>query len=871
MEIRRLATIMFTDIAGYTALMEHDEQGTMVLLTRHKQVLEICVEKYGGNNIKFYGDGSLSIFTNAIDSIYCALEIQKELRKDPVVPLRIGLHAGEIFEKDGDIFGSNVNLTARIQTVGVPGSILISRNLYEKISNKQDFQFTLLGSYNLKNVSADTVIYAMADQGLSIPEKFPDQDKQGQFAENIPPNNLPETLTSFIGRKKEINQIKDLIRSSRLCTLTGAGGIGKTRLAVELAKSLFEEFTNGIWFIDLASVSSFNNLIDTCLGTIQLKGRSDKSREENLFEYLISRKVLMILDNCEHIIDESAQLIKLLLKRTVSPHFLLTSRERLNIQGERPWPLKTLSLPYPQKGLIDSDAADIRNYEAIQLFIDRANIVTPGFRPSENEWRAITEICRHLDGIPLAIELAAARVRILQPELLLERLKTTPGLLRSYNRDTASRQKTLEKTIEWSYDLLSAEERILFNRLSVFPDSFDLESAENVCSDPPLKKETIVDIFESLFEKSLISHMHNGRYRLLELIKQFGRKKLNEVAQWFHMVERLYGYMLNLSSQAYHEQLSDSEKWMNNLKNEHVNLNNVLEWTKNDPAKNIELAGYLGWFWFVFPYRIHTVIENLFENLEKYRNPDLIRARALASYGKLSFNFFADTDSIKCVEESIKILKKSNKPAELALAYLTLGQLYLDIDDFIKGKKALDQSEKLAKYLGDRFLQLSTRGYISYGYITQSHPELAEPVVKKNIEEANQLNLKWELFKNRHLYGDCALLQESYSLAYDRYQVALLSALELNNLYQVAYEIQGMAMSLAGMEQLEKALLFNGAALNLFDELNMNPHQDIWWKRLIEKHLGKARLVLGMHQAEILENEGRIRPFKELYQQIIIK
>ena len=859
-ENRRLAAIMFTDIVGYTAMMQQNEQQTLSSIKKHRQVLEECTSNHGGRVIQYYGDGSLSIYPSCVNAIYCAMKIQDLLRVTPVVPLRIGIHIGEILEMDGDIYGSAINLAARIQAEGVASSILISNAVHEEIRNQTEFQTINLGDFDLKNVEDSQGIHAIINNDLPVPDTKSKLKKEKSAPVSNTPNNLPKLLTTFFGREYELEQIKSFIQSNRLCTITGSGGIGKTRLSIELGQRLLNQFPQGVYFIDLVPVlpGSSDSIADSCLEVLQVQGKPSGSSNQLLAEHINDKRILLVLDNSEHLIEECAHFVWYQLTKTSSLQFVVTSRVRLNIEGEQVWPLATLSFPSIMAG---SKSEETQDFESIQLFLDRARLVMPGFRPGEKDWQPISQICNHLDGIPLAIELAAARIRTFSPEILLERLRESSNLLKSRERTRSPRQRTIKNLIDWSFQLLSPQEQELFLNLSVFADSFDIVGAEEVCTSSAIKKEEVIDLIDLLLDKSLIVPISGNRYRLLELVKQFGRNKLREANRWKSLVDNFYHYLLKIVENAYRNQLKASEESLNKLRQEQENILNVLEWVSGQSDKQFELVSYLGWYWNILYHKYRIGAVYLKEGIQKHQKPDLTRGRALVGFGRLT-HYQHDLKAEKWLKESISILQELPPSFELATAYLYLGEFYASYDNHKDGEETFLKGIRIAEQLGDSNFLVRANSWVCYAYIAQQLPDKAAPIIERNLPLALRENMKWDQLMNRHFYADCALIKEDFETALERYRNAFNSALEVGDHFQVPYEIQGMAMSFAGLDNAESALFLKGVATQYFINLDLKPHPANWWDRLLEKHLGGARDILGEEVAAREEARGKDAPFK---------
>jgi predicted ATPase/DNA-binding CsgD family transcriptional regulator len=415
------------------------------------------------------------------------------------------------------------------------------------------------------------------------------------------PNNLPLELSSFVGREKELAEVGRQLEGNRLLTLTGSGGCGKTRLALATATDLVERFEDGVWLVELASLVDPSLVPQAVASALGLREQPGRSPAEALSRYLGSRNVMLVLDNCEHLVEACAALAEALLRFCPRLRVLATSREALDITGEVAWPVPPLSLPDVRRL---SDVESLPRYESARLFLERAAAVRPAFALTEQNAQAVAQICYRLDGIPLAIELAAARVKVLSVEEISERLEDSFELLASGGRTAMPRQRTLHATMDWSHDLLPDEERTLFRRLSVFAGGFNLQAAQAVCSGDGLDRDRVPEVLWHLVDKSLmVAREQDGeaRYRLLETVRQYGREKLDDPEEEAELGRRHASFYVVLAEEA-DQGLSgpEQERWLILLEAEHDNLRAALTWSLGeggDISLGVRLAAALGGFW----------------------------------------------------------------------------------------------------------------------------------------------------------------------------------------------------------------------------------------------------------------------------------
>jgi predicted ATPase len=417
-----------------------------------------------------------------------------------------------------------------------------------------------------------------------------------------PPHNLPSELSSFVGREKELAEVRRLLENNRLLTLTGPGGAGKTRLALAAASELVERFEDGVWMVELAPLGDPSLVPQAVAAAPGVREQPGRPLTETLSDYLASKKVLLVLDNCEHLIEACAELAEALLRSCPGLRVLTTSREALDISGEVAWPVPSLSLPDLRRM---PNIESLSRYESARLFLERTEAVKPTFALTEQNAPSVAKICYRLDGIPLALELAAARTKVLSVEEISERLDDCFGLLTVGSRTALPRHRTLRATMDWSHDLLPEQERVLFRRLSVFTGDFTLEAAELVCAGEDLQREEVLNLLSHLVDKSLVlvaEQDGEARYRLLETVRQYGWEKLSDLGEEGQLRERHAGHYLKLAEEAESELKGEGQvAWLERLEQEHDNLRAALRWLLGRGES--EKAARLGWalwlFWWI--------------------------------------------------------------------------------------------------------------------------------------------------------------------------------------------------------------------------------------------------------------------------------
>src|SRR5881227_2352066 len=511
-------TFLFTDVEGSTRAWEAHPTETQTALKRHDEIVAREIEAYNGALILERGEGDsvFAIFARAADAVAAAVEIQRALRAETwpaEVPMRVrmAIHTGEA---GADYRGPHVNRAARLRAIAHGEQILISGVTAGILRDALPDGASLieLGRHRLRDLSELEHVFQLAHPKLRI--DFPPLKSLTNFRQN-----LPIQLTSFIGRVEEQKTVRALIEKHRVVTLVGAGGCGKTRLAIQVGADELENFPDGVRFVDLAPLSGAGLVLDAISAALGAKIETGLSAIDALAKALEGTQTLIILDNCEHLLAECAEAVSALLRASGDVRVLATSREPLGLAGEMMWRVPPLSLPDGERS-----PDEVVKCEAVQLFVDRATAVRAGFSLTSSNTEAVVEICRILEGLPLAIELAAARAKTLTPQDIRARLSDRFRLLTGGR----GRHQTLRSTIDWSYDLLPENERALFRRLSVFAARFDLQAVEAICGDS-------LDTIEHLVDKSLVivEQMSDEtlRYRLLETLRHYAAERLAEAGE----------------------------------------------------------------------------------------------------------------------------------------------------------------------------------------------------------------------------------------------------------------------------------------------------------------------------------------------------
>jgi predicted ATPase/class 3 adenylate cyclase len=499
---RRLVAVMFTDMVGYTVLIQADERLAVESRDRYWGALERGHDAFGGTIVQRLGDGSMSMFPSALDAVSAAVAVQRELAAADV-QVRIGIHVGEVIVEAERLTGEAVNIAARIESFAVPGGVMLSDAAYDQIRNQGDVEVVPLGRFRLKNVGRPFELYAVAADDVVVPDPAALEGKGERFASL--PANLPSRSGSLIGRGDDLAALAALVREHRVVTITGPGGVGKTSIVAELGRALAPEFLDGVAFVPLSDVTEREDFLPALADVLDVKEAEGRSLGDGVVALIGDRKALLLLDNLEQVVSAAPDVAGL-VDRCPELRIVATSRTPLRIAAEREFPLSTLE--------IDS---------ALALFAERARTTRGSFDLTTENEPVVVTLCRRLDGLPLALELAAARLRLLSPEALLDRLDHALDVLTSGARDTAERHQTLRATIDWSHSLLTEPEQRLFRRMAVFAGGGTLADLESVCG-------SCLDELESLVDKAL-AQVDGERFRMLQTIAEFARERLEAAGE----------------------------------------------------------------------------------------------------------------------------------------------------------------------------------------------------------------------------------------------------------------------------------------------------------------------------------------------------
>src|SRR6516165_2020293 len=655
-------TLLLADVEGSTRLWQTQAEEMTAAVARLDRTVSDVIAAHDGVRPVEQGEGDsfVAAFARAADAVACALELQRA----PLAPirLRIGVHTGDVQLRDeGNYIGPTVNRTARLRDLAHGGQTVLSAATEEMVvdSLPADAWLTDLGSHPLRDLPRPERVVQLCHPDLR--NDFPPL----RTAKAVVSHNLPVQLTNFVGRGAQMTDVEKLLVDNRLVTLTGAGGAGKTRLAVEIAARIAAEFGDGVWYVDLAPITHPGVVAVAVARAFGLPDQPGRSTMDTLLRFVRDRQMLVVLDNYEHLLDACAELVVALLGAAPGLPLLATSREPIGVAGEVSWRVPSLSL------------AD----EAIELFVDRARRARPDFRITGDNTTTVIEICARLDGMPLAIELAAARVRALSAADILDGLRDRFRLLTGGARTAVRRQQTLRASVDWSHALLSEPERVVFRRLAVFLGGFDVDAAQAVAGGGEMARFQVLDLLALLVDKSLVVADNNEgatRYRLLETVRQYALEKLDESGEADAVRSRHRDYYTAMAALFDAPAGSDYEQRLEQAETEIDNLRAAFAWSRehSDAELALALASSLQPLWYARG-RIReglawldTALADL--DVQHVEVAATVRARALADKALLDPQLGA-ADSLDQAQQALAIAREVDDPALLARALIACG------------------------------------------------------------------------------------------------------------------------------------------------------------------------------------------------------
>ncbi|WP_234834962.1 helix-turn-helix transcriptional regulator [Mycolicibacterium stellerae] len=681
-------TLLLADVQGSTRLWETQPQAMKAAVARLDQTLADVVAAHHGVRPVEQGEGDSFViaFARAADAVTCALDLQRA----PLAPikLRIGLHTGDVNLRDeGNYIGPTINRTARLRDLAHGGQTVLSGATEPLVVDQLPEDVTLndLGSHPLRDLPRPERVVQLCHPDLH--NDFPPL----RTANIVATEHLPVQLTTFIGRQAEMAGIREALAENRLVTLTGAGGAGKTRLAIQIAAATAIEYADGVWYVDLASITDPDAVPVTAARALGLPDQPGQQTIDILLRFVRDRRMLILLDNCEHLLDSSAELITSLLAGSPALTLLTTSREPIGVAGEVSWRVSSLSL----------------EDEAIELFCDRARRTRPGFRVTAENREVVTEICRRLDGLPLAIELAAARVSALTPSEILDSLRDTFRLLTGGARTAVRRQQTLRASVDWSHALLSEQEQFLFRRLAVFLGGFDLDAAQSVAGGADVERYQVLDQLTLLVDKSLVVAEVTGRgtrYRMLETVRQYAQEKLREALEGDDVRTRHRDHYTAMAALLDEPADSAYQERIERVEAEIDNLRAAFAWSREraDDTLALALASSLQPLWFTRG-RVQEGLNWLGVALavDSPQTADVSAARVRASADQaLLLSITGSTEGRDEAEQALATARELGDPTLLVRALTSCAALVNAYDREMAGP-LFAEAKELAREIGD--------------------------------------------------------------------------------------------------------------------------------------------------------------------------
>ncbi len=735
-------TFLFSDIEGSTRLWEQVPERMQKALACHDAIAQAAVIEHHGRVVKTTGDGIHAAFESASDALRAALQMQLSLAHPDAtqglaLSVRCGLHAGAHQRRDNDFYGTEVNRAARVMSVAHGGQTLLSKAVADRVLGDLPIDVTLrdLGRVRLRDLTSPEHVYQLVHPQLRA--DFPPLRSL-----EATPNNLAQQLNSFVGRERETAEVKAMLAANRLVTLLGMGGIGKSRLSVQLGAEVMDDYSDGVWLIELAPLSDPQLVAQAVASVLGVKEEGGRPVVDALVKFVRDRQLLIILDNCEHVVRACAELTKQLLQAGPRLKVLASSRDPLQIAGETAYHVPTLSAPDPQKKVT---LAELAEHEAVRLFIDRATAAQPAFKVTEKNAGAVTDICHRLDGIPLAIELAAARTRALSVEVISARLNDRFKLLVTGDQTVLPRQRTLRALIDWSYDLLPTNERALFQRLSVFAGGWTLEAVEAVGSGGEVNQGDVLDLLTHLVEKSLVVMQLGGeRYRMLDTVRHYAQEKMSEAADGAPTRTRHLDFYLTFAETARPELAGPAQgKWLARLDLERENFLSANTWsegTSNAAEIGLRLTHALR------PYWLHRGLLSLGLrlSLQVLARSDMqarsdARCQVLAGAGQICFFMGRDGQARVYLSEGLEIARETGNAKWTAAILQPLGMACLGAGDTSAARTYLEEAVASARALENKRELATALNALAMLHRTEGQLAAAEPLYETALTLAREL------------------------------------------------------------------------------------------------------------------------------------
>ena len=872
-------TFLFTDIEGSTKLWESSPNAMRPALARHDQLLRQAIEDNGGYVFKTIGDAFCAAFPTAREAGQAALAAQVALvaeawETETPLRVRMALHTGASEERDGDYFGPPLNRVARLLAAGHGGQTLLSLDAQEGMRDHlpPDASLRDLGLRRLKDLARPEHVFQI--QHPSLPSEFPPL----RSLDNPDlPNNLPQQISSFVGRETQMGEVKGLLETTRLLTLTGSGGSGKTRLCLQVAADLLDRYFDGVWLTELAPLTDPALVSQAVADVLGVREEPGKPLLRTLTDALKAKRLLLILDNCEHLAAACAALAADLLRNCPQVHLLASSREPLNVAGEQIYRIPSLSLPDPRQA---HSVESLSQFEAVRLFIERTQAVQASFAVTNANAPAVAQVCWRLDGIPLALELAAARVRSLPVEEINTRLDQRFRLLTGGSRTVLPRQQTLRALIDWSYDLLTEPEKTVLCRLSVFTGGWTLSAAEAVCAGEAIEEWEVLDLLTGLGDKSLVVYEEGaggtGRYRLLETVRQYAGDRLQEGGASEEVQGRAASWFLALAEEAEPQLLRQhGAAWLERLETEHDNLRASLSWNEHTDEgsasggeaglrleNGLRLAGALWRFWFMRGH--HSEGRRwLGRTLERSQGGEgtaglealAVRSKALNGAGNLALNQGDYAAARALHEASLAIRRQLGNQKGIADSLGNLGNVAYRQRDYVEARAFQMESLAINRGLGNQ--QGIANALINLGLVAERQGDNAAAwaLHEESLTICRQLGNQQGIANALGNLGGVTYRQGDFLAARALHEECLTILRQLRDQQGITETLEGMAAVAAALNQMSQAAQLWGAASSLRETIGcpLPPGG----QEEMDKLVASGRLTLGEYAFTAAWDAGR--------------
>lgn len=782
-------SFLFTDIEGSTQLAQQYPDHIAELLRRHHAIIQNGVKAHDGYTFEIIGDAVCAAFQTVRHAFDAALEIQRVLTIEAWTPapikVRMGIHTGSarLRTEAGHRSGYSGHLSLahvqRVMSAAHGGQILLSNASAELLRAELPHDASLrdVGEHRLKGLLNPEHLWQVLAPGLA--RNFPPIASL-----NGVPNNLPLQLTTFVGREREITEVRKLVETHRLVTLTGSGGTGKTRLSLQIAAETLDQFHDGVWFMELAPISDAALVPQVALSVFNLSEGPGRKPLDVLCDYLAAKSLLIILDNCEHLRSACCGFAEAALRAAPAVRLLATGREALNLRGEQTYRVPSMTAPDVRHL---PSLEQLTQFEAVSLFVERARLAVPDFAVTHGNAPAIAQICARLDGIPLALELAAARLKSVPLDVVASHLDDRFRLLTGGSSTLLPRQQTLRATIDWSYALLSESEKLALQRMSVFKGGNALEAAEAVCAGPGVEQDEVLDLLSRLTDKSLLGLDERGRYRMLETVRQYAAEKLIDTGAAEETRDRHLAFMLTLAETAEpelhgHDQLI----WLDRLELELDNLRAALGWAQDCEAELfLRLASALWSLWHIRS-RANEGLDWLTKALAV--NPTLhtaVRARALGRAGYIALNRMMYSDAQRNAQEGAALSRELNDISSLVMCLQVQGMVEVEHSKNQAGLAFLDECLSLSKKIGDHGIIGSVLYDIGQTALWRGDLEISRSMTEEAVHELRLSGDKSRLAVALGRLGLAVLAQQEAAQAKSVFQEALGLAAEIGDRAQM--------------------------------------------------------------------------------------